>query len=59
MFDARRETPMIHFHCWQCGVNATCVANDAAMEAWHQHMMGHDDPAHYRAVTWTAVELDL
>jgi len=56
---AGRETAMIHFECGVCGMAATLVDTPTGSLAWLDHMENHAQKKHYRAWTWTAVQLDL
>ena len=58
MNERRRETAMIHYQCYVCHATATCVANEPANLAWHDHMANHALPKHYGAWTWTVQQLD-
>lgn len=52
-------TRMIHFECRECEVMATCVANPAAVEAWHAHMRTHTEFAKYDRWIWEVEQLPL
>lgn len=56
---AGRETAMIHYQCYTCGVNATCVHTPSADLAWLDHMENHAERTNYGRWTWTAVQLEL
>jgi hypothetical protein len=50
---------MIHYQCYTCGMNATCVLTESANLAWLDHMANHAVPANYGRWTWTAVQLEV
>lgn len=54
MDDETSTTEMIHWECYACGQEATCVQTDAASEAWQLHMTGHLDPTYYGQWRWKA-----
>jgi len=50
-------TRMVHYVCHVCQMNATCVANPAAVLAWMDHMERHALRDDYSAYGWDVQRL--
>lgn len=51
------STLMVHWECYVCGTQATCVVTDTAEQAWRDHMATHADTTHFGAWGWVVMTL--